>query len=70
LSLRTDDLDSVGEPYTEDELRQLVVAVEAPPAPLGGLGEAASGLNKGQAIEYEEVSNRGKTSAENLKVQC
>jgi cold shock protein len=25
------------------------------------------GLNDGQAIEYEEVSNRGKTSAENLK---
>jgi cold shock protein len=28
-----------------------------------------SSLNEGQAIEYEEVSNRGKTSAENLKVQ-
>lgn len=27
-----------------------------------------SNLNEGQAIEYEEVSNRGKTSAENLKV--
>jgi cold shock protein len=27
------------------------------------------GLNEGQVIEYEEVSNRGKTSAENLKVQ-
>jgi cold shock CspA family protein len=26
------------------------------------------GLNEGQVIEYEEVSNRGKTSAENLKV--
>jgi CspA family cold shock protein len=26
-------------------------------------------LNEGQSIEYEEVSNRGKTSAENLKVQ-
>jgi cold shock protein len=25
------------------------------------------GLNDGQAVEYEEVSNRGKTSAENLK---
>jgi CspA family cold shock protein len=24
-------------------------------------------LNDGQAVEYEEVSNRGKTSAENLK---
>jgi cold shock protein len=26
-------------------------------------------LNEGQAVEYEEMSNRGKTSAENLKVQ-
>ena len=26
------------------------------------------GLNEGQVIDYEEVSNRGKTSAENLKV--
>jgi CspA family cold shock protein len=28
-----------------------------------------SGLNEGQVIEYEEVSNKGKTSAENLKIQ-
>ena len=28
-----------------------------------------STLNEGQAIEYEEVANRGKTSAENLKLQ-
>jgi cold shock protein len=27
------------------------------------------GLNEGQIVEYEEVSNKGKTSAENLKVQ-
>jgi cold shock protein len=26
------------------------------------------GLNEGQVVEYNEVSNRGKTSAENLKV--
>jgi cold shock protein len=26
-------------------------------------------LNEGQVIEYEEVANKGKTSAENLKVQ-
>jgi CspA family cold shock protein len=26
-------------------------------------------LNEGQVVEYEEVSNRGKTSAENLRVQ-
>jgi CspA family cold shock protein len=28
-----------------------------------------SGLNEGQVVEYEEVSNKGKTAAENLKVQ-
>jgi cold shock protein len=30
-----------------------------------GLG----GLNEGQVVEYEEVANKGKTSAENLKVK-
>jgi CspA family cold shock protein len=30
-----------------------------------GLG----GLDEGQTVEYEEVSNRGKTSAENLKIR-
>ena len=28
-----------------------------------------SNLNEGQAIEFEIVSNRGKSSAENLKVR-
>ena len=28
-----------------------------------------STLNEGQQIEYEEVANKGKTSAENLKVE-
>ena len=28
-----------------------------------------SSLNEGQVVEYEEVSNKGKTSAENLKVE-
>jgi CspA family cold shock protein len=27
-----------------------------------------STLNEGQAVEYEEVSNRGRVSAENLRV--
>jgi len=27
-----------------------------------------SSLNEGQVVEYEEVTNRGKTAAENLKV--
>jgi hypothetical protein len=28
-----------------------------------------SGLNEGQVVEYDEVANKGKSSAENLKVQ-
>ena len=28
-----------------------------------------SNLNEGQIVEYEEVSSKGKTSAENLKVK-
>ena len=28
-----------------------------------------SGLNDGQVVEYQEVADRGKTSAQNLKVQ-
>ena len=30
--------------------------------------DGLSGLNEGQIVEYEEVANKGKTSAENLKV--
>jgi hypothetical protein len=37
--LRPDNLDSVGELYAEDNFRQLVAAIEAPPAFIGGLGE-------------------------------
>src|SRR5436305_14729659 len=29
-----------------------------------------SSLNEGQRVEYELVTNRGKTAAENLKVSC
>src|ERR1700740_3480908 len=39
LSLRSDDLDSVGELYPEDDFRQLILTIEATPAFLGGLGE-------------------------------
>ena len=39
LSLRSDDLNSVGELYPEDDFRQLVMPVEATPMFLGGLGE-------------------------------
>jgi hypothetical protein len=39
LSFRLDDLNSVGEPCTENYFRQLVVAIEATPVFLGGLGQ-------------------------------
>ena len=39
MIFRSDDLDSVGELYTDDEFRQLVVAVEAAPTSLRGFGE-------------------------------
>ena len=49
--------------------------------PQGGLGKdvfvhisavekaGLSSLNEGQIVEYQEVPNKGKTSAENLKVK-
>jgi hypothetical protein len=37
--LRSDNLDSASALYTEDNFRQLIVAIEATPAFLGGLGE-------------------------------
>ena len=39
MSFRLDDLNSVGESYTENYFRQLVVAIEATPVFLGGLGQ-------------------------------
>ena len=39
MSLRSDNLDSVVELYTQDDLRQLIVAIEPAPAVLGGLGQ-------------------------------
>ena len=39
MGLRSDDLDSVSELYTEDDFRQLVVTIETTPAFLGDLGK-------------------------------
>ena len=51
LSLRSDDLDSVGESYTEDDFRQLVVTVETAPAFLGGLRELKDHRERGLVRE-------------------
>jgi hypothetical protein len=37
---------------------------------LNWLYAGLSSLNEGQVVEYEEVSDRGKTSAGNLRVRC
>jgi hypothetical protein len=36
----------------------------------GGREAGLSTLNEGQQVQYEEVANKGKTSAENPKVNC
>src|SRR6266704_372529 len=57
LSLRSDDLDSVGELYTEDEFRQLVVTIETTPAFLGGLGELEDHGERGLVREASLRAN-------------
>ena len=37
--MRSDNLDSVDELYTQDNFRQLVVAIEAPPPVFGALAD-------------------------------
>ena len=58
MSLRSDDLDSVGELYTEDDFRQLVVTVEATPAFLGGLGELEDHGERGLVRETSFGAHR------------
>ena len=47
MSLRSDDLDSVEELFTQDDFRQLVVTIEATPAFFGGLGELEDHRERG-----------------------
>ena len=55
MSLRSDDLDSIVELYTEDDFRQLVVTSETMPTFLGGLCElevmASAVLFERQALD-------------------
>ena len=55
LSLRSNDLDSVGEPYTEDDFRQLFMTIETAPASLSGLSELE---DHGQRSLVRETSLR------------
>jgi hypothetical protein len=56
LSLRSDDLDSVGELYPEDDFRQLVVTVETAPAFLGAMGP--TGINLANILRGQKVAVR------------
>jgi hypothetical protein len=57
FSFRSNDLDTVGEPYRKDDLQQLVVIVAATPA-LGGLRELE---DHGQRSLVRETSLRTRT---------
>jgi hypothetical protein len=58
VSLRSDDLDTVGELYTEYDFRQLAVAVEPPPTFLGSLGELEDHGERGLVRETSLGSHR------------
>ena len=47
LNLRSDNLDPVSEPYTENDFRQLIVTIETSPAFLGRLGELEDHRERG-----------------------
>src|ERR1700731_301992 len=48
---RFDDLNSVGELYSKDDFRQLVIAIETPPAFFGGLSELEDHRQRGLVRE-------------------
>ena len=58
MSLRSDDLDSVVELYTENDLRQLVVTAQTMPAFLGGLCELEDHGESGLVRKTSSRSDR------------
>src|SRR5262249_3376313 len=73
LSLRSDNLDSVGELYTEDDFRQLVVAIEATPTFFGSLGELEDHGERSLAWEtsfgaHGAAPHRGERAFDDLRV--
>ena len=62
LSLRCDNVDSVGELYPEDNFRQLAVAIEPTPTFLGGLGELEDHGERGPVRETSLGAQRSRTS--------
>ena len=53
--MRSDDLDSVGEPHTLDEFWQLVVAAQAAPAFLRGFDELEDHGERGPSLSRNFV---------------
>ena len=58
MSLRCDNVDSVGELYPEDNFRQLAVAIEPTPTFLGGLGELEDHGERGPVRETSLGAHR------------
>ena len=58
MSLRSEDLDSVGELYTQDDFRQLAVAIESTPVFLGDLGELEDHGERGLVRETSLGAHR------------
>jgi len=72
LSLRSDNLDSIAELYTEDDFRQLVVAIEATPTSFGSLGELEDHGERGLVREtsfgaHGAVVHRGERTFDDVR---
>jgi hypothetical protein len=66
--LRSDNLDSIAELYTEDDFRQLVVAIEATPTSFGSLCELEDHGERGLVREtsfgaHGAVAHRGERTS-------
>jgi hypothetical protein len=69
LSLRSDNLDSVGELYTKDDFWQLAVAIEAPPASLSVFAELEDHCEPGLLGKTSlELTMRWRTVANELSM--
>ena len=72
MSLRSDNLDSIAELYTEDDFRQLVVAIEATPTSFGSLGEFEDHGERGLVREtsfgaHGAVVHRGERTFDDVR---
>ena len=71
MSLRSDNFDTVGELYTDDDFSQLIVAVEATPAFLSGFAELEDHGERGLVGQtslgaHGSVTNRRKRTFDDI----